>query len=743
MTLPAHRTGMSTVAPVQSGLNLDRARELLAVAPWQLDLAAKTGLLRRHPSGGFDEQSVRAAKARRKGWLADLEAEYRLTAGDAAKRLGVSPKAFAKTAMDEGLVPLPPQGNRKDGTLFYRAGDIDDLVRKLAHGNQRERAHHIDIEEIAREYQVTAGDVQRAAKTVHARVQRQSDGTRTIMASREPDIVRVLESSTRKKTDRPRAISEAERVAAAVRVWVRDRQDNPSSVTLHLGPTNSGKTYDALRRLAGSRSGVYAAPLRMLAREAYEKLCDLIGPDSVGLITGEEQINDTAPVICCTAEMAPMQGTTLVLDEAHWAADIDRGYAWTRLLVGGAYDVIEVAASRGATGFLEAVFADVPHLDIQQHDRLSPLSYGGEIGLAKIPNRSLVVAFSRKAVHALAKRLLDQGRSVGVLYGALPPETRIDQINAFIDGDVDVLVVTDVVGHGINTPAEAVVFAQTDKFDGVAVRDLRLWETAQIAGRAGRFGLGGAGKVYALTGQPGFNPKAALVKQGANAAAGKEPDGLKVERGLLRPTYRDLAEPAAHQLGVALTAWARVAERELAERPGVEAVPVEPLIVRWEAAGDVLAIRPTAAGLTREWPVDGELAWRIVTTPVDIESPAFEALVASVAEKRDRFEPVLKTARILANSALDAAESAASTARDLMVIARVFPDIRAGLYEEAAQLEQKATVNIERRLAAALRTNTFGECENCGRACAPHFTRCDHCHQTGRQPRPAKKNRRA
>lgn len=135
----------------------------------------------------------------------------------------------------------------------------------------------------------------------------------------------------------------------------------------------------------------------------------------MGLITGEEKINPTGPVICCNVEMAPMSSTTLVVDEAPWASDPDRGYAWTRLLLGGAYEQIEVAANRGAEQFLTAVLADADYLNIEYHDRLSPLSYGGTVRIADIPNGSLVVAFSRKAVHALAQRLIASGRTVGAI----------------------------------------------------------------------------------------------------------------------------------------------------------------------------------------------------------------------------------------------------------------------------------------------------------------------------------------
>jgi ATP-dependent RNA helicase SUPV3L1/SUV3 len=469
----------------------------------------------------------------------------------------------------------------------------------------------------------------------------------------------------------------------------------------------------------------------MLAREAYAKLCAQIGDENVGLITGEEEINASAPVICCTAEMAPTSGSHLVLDEAHWAADVERGHAWTKLLVSGSYETIEVAASLGARKFLEAVFSDVPAVRTVMHARLSPLAYSGAVALSDIPARSLVVAFSRKAVHSLARRLLDDGRTVGVLYGALPPETRVAQIEKFMTGEVELLVVTDVVGHGINTPAEVVVIAQTDKFDGAQMRDLLVWETAQISGRAGRYGFSGAGKVFMLDAEPGFRPKEGLVTSGSLAAAGLEPDGLNIERGLLRPTYADLGSPHGHQIGVAVTEWSRLAESELTATPGVEGVPIAPVLLRWTQAGDALGLRVIGQGLTRPWPFDGDVAWKILTTPVNAESPVFAALIETLATRRDALTVVLDKALRDASSTLENAESSAGVARDLMVVARLFPEVNEHLGAGAQQVEAKATLTIARRLTEALRSSSHGLCDSCGVKCAPHLVVCDRCHSGG------------
>jgi len=121
----------------------------------------------------------------------------------------------------------------------------------------------------------------------------------------------------------------------AVQADVPCRRRSPEAVMFHVGPTNSGKTHGALQALMASSRGTYASPLRMLANEAYERLVGHLGEERVGLLTGEERVNETAPIVCCTAEMTPMSGDLLVLDEVQWAADPDRGWAWTRLLLGG------------------------------------------------------------------------------------------------------------------------------------------------------------------------------------------------------------------------------------------------------------------------------------------------------------------------------------------------------------------------------------------------------------------------
>ena len=262
--------------------------------------------------------------------------------------------------------------------------------------------------------------------------------------------------------------AEMKEAREAVLPSVPERRVEPDTVVFHVGPTNSGKTHDALDALVAAGSGTYAAPLRMLAAEAFERLQGRLGVGRVGLVTGEERIAEDAPILCCTAEMAPMRGDLLVLDEVHWADDPERGWAWTRLLLGAEYRHIRIAGAPDALPLVRSAFPDA---EVVFHDRLCPLTISTKpVRLADIPKRSAVVAFSRKAVYHVAGLLKETGREPVVLYGAMPPGARRAEIARFIAGQANVVVATDVIGHGINLPVSAVLFAETTKFDGVSRR---------------------------------------------------------------------------------------------------------------------------------------------------------------------------------------------------------------------------------------------------------------------------------
>ena len=293
----------------------------------------------------------------------------------------------------------------------------------------------------------------------------------------------------------------------------------------HLGPTNSGKTHDALRFLVENGRGIYAAPLRMLAQEAHRRLAAEIGEDRVGLVTGEERVHPDAPIVCCTAEMAPMRGETLVLDEVQWAEDEERGSAWTRLMLGGEYRHILLL---GAVEALPLVRNAFPDAEVRFFERKAPLDWLGRRGIAGLGAGTVVVAFSRRAVIGLAGELnqLHPGR-VACSTARCRSRRAARRSTASSRGAAEVCAPPTCSATASTCPCETLLFAETEKFDGKERRDLEPWEIAQIAGRAGRFGFHERGHVGVLTGVPWADPDPELVRERADPArrAARRPPG--------------------------------------------------------------------------------------------------------------------------------------------------------------------------------------------------------------------------
>src|ERR687891_2490404 len=385
--------------------------------------------------------------------------------------------------------------------------------------------------------------------------------------------------SERHQRRRPgRALKQAER-RIEISLPARDRE--PERVVAHLGPTNSGKTHAALEELVERGAGVYAGPLRMLAQEAHRRLGDRIGYERVGLVTGEERVNENAPILCCTVEMAPSRGELLVLDEIQWADDEERGSAWTRLMLAGEYRQILLL---GALDAIPLVNRSFPNAELKVFERKLPLDFVGERTLRSLGKGTVLVAFSRKAVLALAGEVnrLHPGR-VAVLYGAMPLASRREEIDRFLSGAADVCVATDVLGHGVNLPCETLLFAETSKFDGEARRPLLPWELAQIAGRAGRFGLVERGHVGVLAGLGWGSPDEELVEWALEPHVplpGGHHGYRVVDEARIRPQLADLGVDEAWQLEHALAAWHRAALREWATEGWLDVESIAPILAR-------------------------------------------------------------------------------------------------------------------------------------------------------------------
>jgi ATP-dependent RNA helicase SUPV3L1/SUV3 len=260
-----------------------------------------------------------------------------------------------------------------------------------------------------------------------------------------------------------------------------------AGVTAVLGPTNTGKTHLAIERLLAHSSGIIGLPLRLLAREVYNKIADRAGIDSVALITGEEKIKPKNPRFwVSTVEAMPrdLDVSFLAVDEVQIAADLERGHVFTdRILNRRGRDETMLLGAATMRPIIERL---LPGASIVTRPRLSQLEFAGDRKITRQPRRTAIVAFSAEEVYAIAELIRRQHGGAAVVLGSLSPRTRNAQVAMFQNGDVDYLVATDAVGMGLNLDVDHVAFASDRKYDGYQFRRLTPSEFAQIAGRAGR-----------------------------------------------------------------------------------------------------------------------------------------------------------------------------------------------------------------------------------------------------------------
>ena len=274
-----------------------------------------------------------------------------------------------------------------------------------------------------------------------------------------------------------------------------------SRVTAVLGPTNTGKTHYAIERMLGHRTGIIGLPLRLLAREVYDKIVRARGPSVVALVTGEERIvPERTQYWVCTVEAMPegMGADFVAVDEIQLCADPERGHVFTDRLL-RARGLVETVFL-GADTMRSAISALVPEAQFVKRDRMSNLSYTGEKKISRMQARSAIVGFSVENVYAIAELLKRQKGGAAVVMGALSPRTRNAQVEMYQAGEVDYLVATDAIGMGLNLDINHVSFSALTKFDGHRMRYLQPNELAQIAGRAGR---GMADGTFGVTGEAG------------------------------------------------------------------------------------------------------------------------------------------------------------------------------------------------------------------------------------------------
>ena len=283
------------------------------------------------------------------------------------------------------------------------------------------------------------------------------------------------------------------------------------SVKAILGPTNTGKTHLAIERMCAHSSGMIGFPLRLLAREVYDRVVAIKGARQVALITGEEKILPAdARYLLCTAESMPTDRDVafVALDEAQLGTDPERGHVFTdRMLGARGREETLILGSESLRPMLRAL---LPKAEIVGRPRFSTLSYGGATKLSRLPKRSAVVAFSAGEVYAVAEMLRRFRGGAAVVMGALSPSTRNAQVAMYQAGEVDYLVATDAIGMGLNMDVAHLAFASLGKFDGRRQRRLSVPEMAQIAGRAGRHqndGTFGTLHLGGSTSSPEFTPE--------------------------------------------------------------------------------------------------------------------------------------------------------------------------------------------------------------------------------------------
>jgi len=265
-------------------------------------------------------------------------------------------------------------------------------------------------------------------------------------------------------------------------------QNNDENILAILGPTNTGKTYLAFEKLLSYSSGIFGFPLRLLARENYDKAIKKVGINNVALITGEEKIiPKEAKYFFCTVESMPNNKIVdcVIIDEVQLAADYERGHVFTDRILNsrGTYLTIFLG-SNTIQSILKKLF---PKIIVQQQERFSTLTFQPKQNLSKLKPRSAIIAFNINKVYEIAEKIRTHKGGAAVVLGSLSPRTRNAQVDVYENNKVDYLVATDAIGMGLNLNINHICFTALEKFDGRYNRNLYANEIGQIAGRAGRY----------------------------------------------------------------------------------------------------------------------------------------------------------------------------------------------------------------------------------------------------------------
>ena len=265
-------------------------------------------------------------------------------------------------------------------------------------------------------------------------------------------------------------------------------QKQSNNILALLGPTNTGKTHVAIDKMLEFNSGIFGLPLRLLAREVYDKCVDKIGLDKVALITGEEKIlPSTAKFFICTVESMPKDKKVdfIAIDEIQMCADRERGHIFTERLLNARGELMTMFL--GSQVMANIIDELIQGVNFQKKERFSKLSYVGYKKISRLDRKVAIIAFSIEEVYAIAELVRRQKGGAAVIMGSLSPKTRNSQVELYQSGDVDYLIATDAIGMGLNMDINEIYFSNLKKFDGKKTRRLNLIELSQIAGRAGRY----------------------------------------------------------------------------------------------------------------------------------------------------------------------------------------------------------------------------------------------------------------
>ena len=264
--------------------------------------------------------------------------------------------------------------------------------------------------------------------------------------------------------------------------------NNSQKIVALLGPTNTGKTHVAIEKMLEFESGIFGLPLRLLAREVYEKCVSKVGIEKVALITGEEKIvPSTASYFICTVESMPKKKEVdfVAIDEIQMCADRERGHIFTERMLESRG--LKLTMFLGSQVMAKIINQLVNNVEFEKKERYSKLSYAGIKKISRLDQKVAIIAFSIEEVYAIAELVRRQKGGAAVIMGSLSPKTRNSQVGLYQSGDVDYLIATDAIGMGLNMDINEIYFSSLKKFDGKKTRRLNLIEMSQIAGRAGRY----------------------------------------------------------------------------------------------------------------------------------------------------------------------------------------------------------------------------------------------------------------